>query len=337
MNTHTDPLRAYKASLKDSLDQEVRKVADQATEADLTLVKRLTTLTEEYSVEMVVMTAPAAALLYLDHNAHNRDFRVPTAREYQRRKNEGEWQSNNATVGLYKDGNLEDAQHRLAAQALAGTTESLVVVRGIDKSAIATIDDGAARHASDAVKLEGILESVRKQQVVKGAATYMTKQGDKDAKLHSEAQVAAEILQHDTVLTRALQLADTSKNGISKPYLKGNQAAVLAYMFLQNGWTEELVKQHLIHMQAGASSSENDKEPRFQCMDYISKARDSKARADRLSAIKELGAIVYSIVEAQKGTKAVNKAMIRQAVKGSTMPDPHFPANANTEFPEAAE
>jgi hypothetical protein len=89
-------------------------------------------------------------------------------------------------------------------------------------------------------------------------------------------------------------------------------------------------------MQAGASSTENDKEPRFLGMDYISKARESKARADRLSAIKELGVIVYAIVEAQKGTKALNKAKIREAVRGGQMPDPHFPGG-DAEFPEAAE
>ena len=329
-------LVAFRATLEDTLNQEVRKVADTATEEDLALVKDLTTPTETYSAALVTVTPAVAALLYLDHNAHNRDFRVTTGREYGRRMKDGEWKQNNATYGLYKDGNLEDAQHRLVGQALSGQTLNVVIVRGIDKSAIATIDDGAARHGSDAAQLDGVLDAKRKQAVVKGAATYNVRNGDKAAALLSEYQIAEAIRVNDGTLIRAIGLADGSVAGITKPYLKGNQAAVLAYLFLNNGWPEDLVRKHLSHMQAGASSNENDKEPRFLGMDYITRARESKARADRLSGIKELGIMVFTIVEAQKGTKALARAKIREAVKTGQMPDPHYPGDAPA-FSEAAE
>ena len=328
-------LVAFRANQEDILRQEIQRVAETATTEDHVLVKKLTNPTNVYATEMITITPAAAALVWLNHNTHNRDFRVGVGREYARRMRDGEWMPNNATFGFYKNGDVEDCQHRLIGMALAGMTLTVPCVFGIDHSAIATIDDGTARRASDAVKLDGILDAKRKQATVKGAAAYLKRNGGGQAELHSEVQIAAEIRNNDSVLEHALAIADASSTGVNTPYLKPAQANVLAYLFLINGWPADLVQSNLVHMQTGASSTDNESEPRFQGMNYITKARASKARADRISSLKELGILVFTIVEAQKGVKAVAKAKILAAVKAGPLPDPHFPAVEN--IPVAAE
>ena len=46
--------------------------------------------------------------------------------------------------------------------------------------------------------------------------------------------------------------------------------------------------------------------------------------------------MIYAIVEAQKGTRAVNRSKLREVIRAGTMPDPHFPGG-EAEFPDAAE
>lgn len=331
----TGTLAAYRVTQEETFRAEIQKVADTATPADHALVEKLTAKGKKYSTEIAEISSAVAALIWLEHNPHNRDFRPQVAREYARRMTDGEWKQNNATFGFYKDGNVEDCQHRLAAMALSGTTLTVPVVFGIDTDAIATIDNGSARHASDAVKLEGILDATRKQAVVKSASQYMKRNGGGQPDLKSEVQVANEIRKNDALLTQAIAIADTSAKGVNNPYLKPLQANVLAYLLVINGWPEHLVSEHLTHMQTGASSKDNDSEPRFQGMNLITRARASKAKADHLSGLKEMGILVFSIVEAQKGIKAVNKAKIQAAVKAGPLPDPHFPEAA--EVQEAAE
>jgi hypothetical protein len=347
MNTHEDlnasvspqaSQVAFRASQEDIIRQEIQKVADTATPEDFKLAEKLTAKNSTYTTAIFTITPGAAALVWLHHNTHNRDFRPGRAYEYARRMRDGEWKQNNATFGFYKDGDVEDCQHRLAAMALSGMTLTVVCVFGIDRDAIATIDDGAARHASDAVQLEGILDPNRKQAVIKAAASYLKRNGGGAAALHSQVQIADEIRKNDELLTQAIALGDASSVGVNAPYLKPAQANTLAYILLISGWPEDLVKKNLLHMQTGASSTGNESEPRFQGMNYITKARASKARADRISGIKELGILVFTIVEAQKGIKAVNKAKILAAVKTTgALPDPHFPAAADVSVAEAAE
>lgn len=327
-------LVAYRATLEEKLRAELQKVADTATESDLALVARLTAVTHELSTEIVAMTPPAAAKIFLEHNHHNRDFVVQTAEEYSRRIRDGEWKQNNATIGLYEDGNVEDGQHRMGAIGLSNETVTVIVVRGIKKDAITTIDDGRARHAADAAKLEGITNAREKQLVIKGATAYEVKNGHKSAALKSESMIADAIRKNDAVLDRAIVIATQSAVGITSPQLKGQQAPVLAYLLLSHGWPEDLVRKNLVHMQAGASSNDNDKEPRFQGMNYIAKVRLDRAKGEVVSGVKQMGVLIYSIVEAQKGTKAVQVATIKGIAKATVMPNPDFP---EIETQEAAE
>jgi hypothetical protein len=100
---------------------------------------------------------------------------------------EAEWRYNNASIGFYVDGWLEDGQHRLSAAALAGYTLETTVTFGIETNAIITVDDGAGRHASDVAKLDNIKGGKTKQAIVSTAARYLLKTSAPNAKLRKSS------------------------------------------------------------------------------------------------------------------------------------------------------
>lgn len=62
---------------------------------------------------------------------------------------------NGETVKISASGRLMDGQHRIAAQIAADVTMRYLVVRGVEESAIDTIDAGVKRRFSDLLKMRG--------------------------------------------------------------------------------------------------------------------------------------------------------------------------------------
>lgn len=67
----------------------------------------------------------------------------------------GRWRLNGETVKFSTTSQLYDGQHRLSAIVQSGVTVPLVVVRGLGSDVMATVDAGAKRSYSDALKLTG--------------------------------------------------------------------------------------------------------------------------------------------------------------------------------------
>lgn len=67
----------------------------------------------------------------------------------------GRWRLNGETVKFSATGHLYDGQHRLNAVVQSGTTVPMVVIRGLGDDVMPTVDAGAKRSYSDALKLSG--------------------------------------------------------------------------------------------------------------------------------------------------------------------------------------
>jgi hypothetical protein len=316
---------ASKISIAEQTRNAIEAVANAATEEEKKAVADLLTKAKSVGAEVVKITPGMAALIFIHNNAHNRDWIASRSLEYLRRMREKLWRFNGQSGAFYQTGELADAQHRLAAAALNGETIEMTFSFGIERDAIATIDNGIARHASDAAKLEGINDAKRKQTVIKNAYSYDTKRGDVSKVLKSEAEIAKAITDNDAALSTALELADESVIGVHQPYFKPVQAASIAMTLLLHGWPADAITAHLKALQLGDPNDTGDKTPGFVAIGLLEKSRAKKNKSDHLNTMMEVGVAVMAIRERQKGTAAIQERTLKEAVR-KTLPDPTYPA-----------
>lgn len=115
----------------------------------------LTTDAPPLSVEWVLVD-PDTARTYLDENDANRALRARVVNAYARDMGHGAWAVTGETIKFSKTGELLDGQHRLSAIIESGTSQWMLVVRGLEPATKGIIDTGAPRSAGDALKLVGL-------------------------------------------------------------------------------------------------------------------------------------------------------------------------------------
>jgi hypothetical protein len=284
--------------------------------------------------EFHTLTPAMSAIIFLEYNPHNRDWRFAGAKgsfEYARRMREGLWVYNGVGIGFYVTGMLDDGQHRLSAAALSGYTLEVPISFGIPLSAISTVDEGIARHAADHAKMEGIADAQRKQTVVKNAGRYYAKAGLPFASLQSEVEIKEAIRVNDTMLTDALAIGDRSTENVVIPLLKGVQAAEVAFTMFKGGWPVSKIKNHLALIQVGVSQN-GESAPHFVGAKMVADSRDKARASDKLTTLKEMGAFIFTFQADEAGVRAMNTRDIKAALKKKKLPDPTY-----TEMAQAAE
>ncbi len=324
---------AMTATLSEQLRERIVAVSNRASEADRRSLASLIAEAKkgEFSVAIHAITPQMAALIFLHHNPHNRDWSPIWSEELARRQTGGQWRKNNATLGFYSDGVLADGQNRCASAALSSYTLTLGIVFGLDRDAITTIDNSRQRHASDAAKLAGIKDSKRKEALVRTVASYIARAGDKTSKLRSEFEIAQAIEADNVLLEDAIEIGVTSHENVVTPQLKDAQAQSVAYLMLKGGWPVQRIREKLALFQSGVSK-DGENAPFFVAGEVLAKAREGKAKRDKLSSIKELGVVMYAMVQTEKGVNAVQKQKFKDAVK-KDLPSPIYPGDS---FAEAA-
>jgi hypothetical protein len=325
-----DDAKDRKPSAALEVRTQIAEVAAKASNEDRKAVEALVkTALESTSSGDYKLTPGACALLFLNHNRHNRDWTAETTKEYARRMTVGLWRRNNHNIGFYTDGNLADGAHRLSGAALAGHTLSVGVTFGIEHDAISTVDNGKARHGSDHAKLSGIDDAKTKERIVKAAAAYYKRRGDKSAALRSEAEVHGEIMANNARLTDAIEIATAASANIIEPVLKPKEAQTVVYLLLSNGWSAGHIKERLTVFQSGISH-EGEKTPFFVAGDIIKTARARQTIKDKLNAQKEVAATIFAMVAEETGAKAIGSSQVKNAIK-KQLPDPAYPSQAATE------
>lgn len=314
-----------------TVSNEIRKkIADVAARASEADKKALATLIAEakqgaYRIVVKSITPPMAASIFLEHNPHNRDWSPLWSEELARRQIEGQWRKNNATIGFYSDGILADGQNRCAAAALSGHTLETGVTFGLERDAITTIDGARGRHASDKAKLDGIKDAKRKEALVKTVSSYLVRSGDMTAKLRSETEIAQAIETNNVVLEDAIEIGSASRENIVTPQLKDQQAQALAYLMLQSKWPARCIREELTLFQSGVSR-DGEHATYFVAGDMLAKAREARSKKDQLTAVKELGVVVYAMVQTQKGVTSLQRYKFKDAVK-KVLPSPLYPGS----------
>lgn len=106
------------------------------------------------TVEIIDVT-PELAEEWLSRNPKNRNLRGQVIASYARDMLSGSWVLNGETVKISSAGHLLDGQHRLSAVVESGTIVPMIVVSGVEASAMPTVDTGAKRTYADALRLQG--------------------------------------------------------------------------------------------------------------------------------------------------------------------------------------
>lgn len=104
---------------------------------------------------------PELASAYLQANTDNRAMRSAHVAKIASDIENDRWIVNGASIVFNGDGTLLDGQHRLAAIVKAGRPVEVLVVRGVSKGAMPTIDSNVSRNASDVLGLHGFKHTTR--------------------------------------------------------------------------------------------------------------------------------------------------------------------------------
>lgn len=120
----------------------------------MVFTKQATKTPNKMQVNFETIT-PDEASDILKKNTNNRRMSIPTVEYYKRQIVNKQWQANGETIKIAIDGTLLDGQHRLTAIAQAGIPVETLVVRGLDKDAISTIDTGKVRTPGDHLRVQG--------------------------------------------------------------------------------------------------------------------------------------------------------------------------------------
>lgn len=93
---------------------------------------------------------PSLAQKWLaENNKHNRPIYDKTVESYARDMKRGLWNVTNQGIGFDINGVLIDGQQRLTAIVWSGTTQRMLVVRGLPIDAQSTVDTGKPRSVGD--------------------------------------------------------------------------------------------------------------------------------------------------------------------------------------------
>lgn len=304
------------ARLADETVAKIRAVANSATAAEKKSVQDLISRASKSARESTVVTLTPAmcAILFLDHNPHNRDWRPATTLEYARVMGlPGAWQWTNQGIGFYTDGLLEDGQHRLSGAAIAGFNWETPCTFGVEKESIVNVDVGNKRFASDAAKLAGVNDAKTKQTIIKSAAAYLDKSGDVPLPHRSEAEIERAIRTEDRMLDQAIEIGNHSLVGVNSPILKAVQASTMAFLMLRGGWPAHRIAEQLQAFQV-PYSEEGEDAPFFVVRKMLLNARETARRRERLTPLKEVGAVVFAMSAVERGVTAVHRKAIRDAV-----------------------
>lgn len=108
------------------------------------------------NMERVTLTPEMAAEL-LEHNTLNRPLSDQHVQRISRQIINGKWQFNGDTIKVADTGDVVDGQHRLWAVIEAKKSVDTIIVRGIERSAFATVDTiSKSRSGSDLLALCGV-------------------------------------------------------------------------------------------------------------------------------------------------------------------------------------
>lgn len=201
-------------------------------------------MTQTEKSEVVEMT-PTWASELLKHNATNRKITRSRIEDYKRDIEAGRWIVNGTAIGLSKEGNLVDGQHRLMACIEAETPFHTFLTTGLDHVAsFLTIDTGRPRTFADALSSRGVKSSTTVNAVVQ--LLYRYEHGSLGSNQRVNNQEADEVYQRHPNL---VEFIDNNRN---LPPKMGYSSIIFMH-YLGNLVNEKVTEQFMTGFRTGAN------------------------------------------------------------------------------------
>jgi hypothetical protein len=116
----------------------------------------MTTTTSKITTTIVDVTPEMAEQWLQLCNIGNRNLSVNKANGYAREMVEGRWHFNGEAIQFDTAGMLLNGQHRLLAIVTSDTTQTFLVVQGLNRTSQVTMDQGNRRSPTDQLKVVGV-------------------------------------------------------------------------------------------------------------------------------------------------------------------------------------
>jgi hypothetical protein len=318
------PMRADLAS---QLTAKILEVAEQATPEERQKVAdwiaRAIASAGHPVIEFHEVTPAIAALLFLEHNHFNREWDANWSHQLSRIMEAGGWRITSQGYALYGDnGDVGDGSHRMAAQAVSGTTLVMAICFGISKEAVGTLDCGKRRTVANAAELAGIVNATAKSSLLKAIWAYERSVGMPVPVAQANVpEVVKYIKQYDVLLARAIELAQTSLMDAYDPLLRDNPAAKIIGILLRHSWPEGRVTERLDEIQT--SDFADEKAPLAVARKFIESHRKPK---DVIDTSSESGVVIKGMLMAEVRNSVNRKGEQEIANAADHPPDPTYPS-----------
>lgn len=130
--------------------------------------------------------SPGLASVLLERNPDNRNIRRTKVLQYEADMRGCRWSFNGEPIIISKEGLINDGQHRLRALVEANVCVPMLFVFGVEREARLTVDQGAARSASDYLGMEGVENSAAAATI---ARLVIAIERERHARLYRENDV----------------------------------------------------------------------------------------------------------------------------------------------------
>lgn len=194
---------------------------------------------------------PAIAEAYLLTNTMNRPPRNSHVAKLAADMVSGNYQINGSTIVFNGDGTLLDGQHRLMAIVEAGVPVDMIVVRGVSKVAMKTIDANISRKAHDVAQMMGFTSASNLVGTVRLLMALKTGRVA-DGKMATTSQIMEFLRLHPH-----LQDSVTAVSRLQKIAPVTSLAALHYMAFYVGGYTEEAARALKV-VETGIPSYPND-------------------------------------------------------------------------------
>ncbi len=123
------------------------------------------TASNAFRVDVLEITPQIAASILANKNMNNRRISKTYVDSYAQDILNDRWELTNQGIGFYKDGNLADGQHRLAAVVKANKPINITVTTGMERDAINGVDQHKKKSANDILTMKNIYGEVSRSDV----------------------------------------------------------------------------------------------------------------------------------------------------------------------------
>ncbi len=268
--------------------------------------------------EQGVLVTPALARQWLDKNAdENRNPKKSKIPMFVRDMKAGEWDSETGeTIKFDEDGWLLDGQNRLHAVMLAGMPIKFDIVTGLKRKTMRVLDTGAARTASDALKISGSTSRTRAASIVRWVIMWdegvFTSRGG--GSIGRANPTNSEIVDRFNAETGMFDAATRRADDCShKRLCNGSSAGVAHYLFSRID--TEYAQRFFDQFVSGANLPEKSAV-------LALRNRFTRIRVDRITPAEQLALFVRSWNAWRKDKEMGSLIIVRGTLTNANFPQP---------------